>query len=293
MNAKNLVAPARSRRTCKGALLTLVTAVCTLAALGVFLAIVGDVAIKGFSAISPQLFTELPPPPAMAGGGIGNAILGTVILVGLGAGISLPISFLTAVYLSEYGRDSRFSRVIRSCVYLLSTTPSIILGLFAYAAIVVATGSFSAVAGGVALSLVMMPILVGSMEEALRSVPDELRYGSLALGASPVQTLTQVVLPSAMSSIITGAMLAVARASGESAPLIFTALFSQYWLDGLMAPTASLAVLIYNFGTSPFQNQQALAWAASLVLIAFVLIINITVRLAGRRKRLSATARRG
>jgi phosphate transport system permease protein len=293
MNAKLLRSQHRFKRTCKGILLTLLTATCTMAALGVFLAIVGDVAVKGFSALKPELFTELPPPPAMAGGGIGNAVLGTVILVGLGAAISLPVSFLTAVYLSEFGRESRLSKVIRSSVYLLSTTPSIILGLFAYAAIVVATGSFSAVAGGVALSLVMLPILVGSMEEALRSVPDELRYGSLALGATPVQTLMQVVLPSAISSIITGAMLAVARASGESAPLIFTALFSQYWAEGLMAPTASLAVLIYNFGTSPFQNQQTLAWAGSLVLIAFVLVINITVRLASRSKRLSAAGKRG
>lgn len=281
-----------SRRSIAGTLFIGFSCLCTALALSAFACIVGYVAFHGVATLNPDLIFELPPPPGMSGGGIANAIVGTCLMVALGTCFGFPLAFLAAIYLAEFGRQSRLSRVVAGAVNLLSATPSIILGLFAYATIVLATGTFSAVAGGFALALVMLPIMVRSTEEALRFVPDELRQGSLALGASHFQTIVQVVLPSAVPSIITGAMLAVARATGESAPLIFTALFSQFWADSAMAPTASLAVLVYNFATSPFQNQQQLAWSAALVLIFLVLTTNIVVRLASRKRRRPVTSRK-
>ena len=235
------------------------------------------VIVKGANRLNWSLFTELPPVALQSGGGIANALVGTVILVGLGALISIPIGVLAAVYLSEFS-SSRIARWIRFACNVLSGVPSIIIGIFAYGIIVLRTNSFSAYAGGFALAILMLPIIVRATDEALQLVPQEIRWASIAVGASSFHTVLQIVLPAALPAILTGITLAVARAAGETAPLIFTALFTQFWPGQLLQPTPSLAVLIYNFATVPYQNQQELAWAASLILVLLILLASTVSR---------------
>lgn len=254
-----------------------------LLALIPLVAVLSYVLIQGFSHLRPTIFVELPPPPMVEGGGFGNALVGTLLMVGLGALISVPFGILTAVYLAEFSRPS-IARWVRFATNILSGVPSIIIGVFAYAVLVYTTKTYSALAGGIALSVIMLPIIIRTTDEALQIVPQDVRWASVGLGASNYQTVLKVVLPAAMSAIATGVTLAVARAAGETAPLIFTALFSQFWPEGVLQPTASLAVLVYNFATVPFANQQNLAWSASLVLVFLVLVASILSRLATRRK---------
>jgi phosphate transport system permease protein len=247
------------------------------------IAVISYVIIQGGSRISLDLFTQLPPPPMAPGGGFANAIVGTLIMVGLAALISVPIGVLIAVYLSEFSSPT-IARSIRFATNVLNGVPSIIVGVFAYGLVVLTFKTFSALAGGVALSVLMLPIVIRTSDEALQIVPPEVRWASVGLGASDYQTVLKVVIPAALPAIVTGTTLAVARASGETAPLIFTALFTQFWPQGLLEPTPSLAVLVYNFAGVPFKNQQQLAWAASLLLVLLVLITSIISRLATRRK---------
>ncbi len=261
-----------------------VVAVAFLAiALVPLIAVISYVIIQGGSRISLDLFTQLPPPPMVPGGGFANAIVGTLIMVGLAALISVPIGVLIAVYLSEFS-SPKIARTIRFATNVLNGVPSIIVGVFAYGLVVVTFKTFSALAGGIALSVLMLPIVIRTSDEALQIVPPEVRWASVGLGASNYQTVLRVVVPAALPAIVTGTTLAVARASGETAPLIFTALFTQFWPQGLLEPTPSLAVLVYNFAGVPFKNQQELAWAASLLLVVLVLITSIISRLATRRK---------
>jgi phosphate transport system permease protein len=239
---------------------------------------------RGVPSLSLELFTELPPGAGTVGGGIGNAILGTLLLALVASAMSLPVGFLAAVYLAEYGGESRFATTVRFAGKVLTGLPSILAGVFAYAAVVTATGSFSVWAGGVATGILMVPIVMLTSEEALRMVPSKMRQAALGMGATRAQMIMQIVIPTALPAIVTGVMLALARAMGETAPLLFTALFSNYWFGGdLNEPIASLAVLIYNFSGSPFDNQVTLAWAASLVLVVLVLMTNITAQLVFRR----------
>jgi phosphate transport system permease protein len=228
--------------------------------------------------LSAAVFTSLPPAPLEQGGGFGNAIVGTLVMVGLAVLVSVPFGLLTAIYLSQ--TSGRVADTVRFCAKVLTGFPSILAGVFAYGAIVLATGSFSAVAGAVALAVLMLPTIILTSEEAIRMVPARMKEAALGMGATRAQTMWMVLLPTAMPGILTGIMLAVARAAGETAPLIFTALFSNYWLWShgraqLMQPTASLAVLIYNFAGMPFKNQVELAWAAALVLVLLVLAANL------------------
>jgi phosphate transport system permease protein len=257
---------------------------CVLIALVPLVAVITYVLIKGAGRISLELFTELPPPPLVQGGGFGNALLGTLLTVALGAVISIPVGVLAAIFLSEFGRGSRFAQWVNFFNNVLSGVPSIIVGVFAYGIIVLTTGTFSAVAGGVALAVLMLPIIVRTTEEALEAVPSEVRQASIGLGATKFQTISRVVVPASVAAATTGIMLAIARAAGETAPLIFTALFSQYWLNGIWAPTPTLSVLVYNYATAPYQGQQELAWAGSLVLVAMVLITSIIARWATRKQ---------
>lgn len=245
--------------------------------------------VKGGSRLNLAVFTELPPAAFDAGGGFGNAIVGTAVMVGIAALLSVPIGILIAVYLSEFGKQTRIARVARFCIKTLTGMPSILAGVFAYAAIVLLTGGYSAPAGGVALSLLMLPTVVLTAEESLRMVPNAMREAAYGMGCTPTQVVLRVVLPTATAGTMTGVMLAVARASGETAPLLFTALFSDYWITqqggfALMEPTASLAVLIYNYSGMPFENQVELAWAASLVLVILVMITNAAGRLLSLRQ---------
>ena len=214
------------------------------------------------------------------GGGFGNAIVGTVVMVGIAALISIPVGVLSAVFLAELGPNSRLAQAARFATKTLTGLPSILAGVFAYAVVVLLTGTYSAPAGGLALAVLMLPTVVLTAEEAIRAVPKITRDAAYGMGCTRSQVVWKVLLPTATPGILTGVMLAVARAAGETAPLLFTALFSSYWLfEGgqprLMQPTASLAVLIYNFAGMPFENQIELAWAASLVLVLMVLVINV------------------
>ena len=239
---------------------------------------------NGAPLLSASLFTELPPAAGMAGGGFGNAVVGTLVMVGLGLAFSAPPGILAAIYICEYHPRSRLSAAVRFVAKMLTGIPSIICGVFAFAAVVIATGKFSALAGGVALGVLMLPTILLTSEQALLGVQQAYREASYGLGATRFQTIFRVVLPDALPAIMTGVMLAVARAAGETAPLIFTALFSQYWASSLMEPTASLSVLIYNFSTVPFEHQVKMAWTASLVLVFLVTVTNVTAQLAFGKK---------
>ncbi|MBR8828550.1 MAG: phosphate ABC transporter permease PstA [Gomphosphaeria aponina SAG 52.96 = DSM 107014] len=242
--------------------------------------------IQGISSISPSVFIELPPPPMVEGGGFGNALLGTVIMVSIGALISVPIGILAAIFLSEYS-GGQIANWIRFATNVLSGVPSIIIGVFAFGAIVLTFKTYSAWAGGFALSILMLPIIIRTTEEALKLVPQEVRQASVGIGANDFQTVLFVVMPAAIPAILTGVTLAIARAAGDTAALLFTALFTQFWPNWenkLAEPTASLAVLVYNFAIVPFKNQQALAWAAAFILVLLVLLTSIISRLATSKR---------
>ncbi len=244
--------------------------------------------IRGSQRLSWSIFTELPPTAFEAGGGFGNAIVGTIVMVGIAMLLSVPLGIFAAVFLSEFGPDSKISQVARFCAKTMTGLPSILAGVFAYAAVVLITGTYSAPAGGIALALLMVPTVMLTAEEALKMVPRIMKDAAYGMGCTSTQVVTKVVIPTAMPGIITGVILAVARAAGETAPLLFTALFSGYWLfQGghveMMQPTASLAVLIYNFSGMPYENQIELAWTASLFLVFMVLVLNLISRAIGQR----------
>jgi phosphate transport system permease protein len=240
--------------------------------------------VEGGSRLSLELFTELPPAGFELGGGFGNAIVGTLVMVAIAAAISIPIGVLAAVYLCELGPSNKLGQTSRFLAKVLTGFPSILAGVFVYAVVVLAMGSYSAIAGGIALSILMLPTVVLTSEEALKMVPRKMKDAALGIGCTRTQMIWKVVLPTALPGILTGVMLGVARVSGESAPLLFTALFSNYWLNSLSEPAASLSILIYNFSSMPFENQIQLAWAASLVLVLIVLVFNVLSRLLGRPK---------
>ncbi len=239
---------------------------------------------NGLGSISPAVFTDLPPAAGMQGGGFRNAIVGTLLTCAIGAIISIPFGVLSAIYTVEFSQGNWIAHFVRFCTNVLSGVPSIIAGLFAYGVVVLLTGGFSAVAGGVALSVLMLPTIIRTAEEGLKSVPKATRLAAVGVGATNFETVTQIVLPAALPFIATGVTLAVARAAGETAPLLFTCLFNQYDIQGLWQPTATLSVLIYNFAISPYKNQQQLAWVAALLILVLILAISIIARVVSRRK---------
>jgi len=262
--------------------MTSLTALCTLVAVGVLAIILSYIAMRGISSLTLHFLIDSPRPVG-EGGGIGNAIVGSTVLLLLSSGIGVPLGIATGVYLSEFG-GGLFASVVRFLVDTLTGIPSIVTGVFVYAVIVLRMKHFSAFAGGIALALIMIPIVARTTEEMIRLVPHSLREGALALGAPQWRVTLGVVVPAAMSGIATGAMLAVARASGETAPLLFTAFGSRFFPRNLNEPIASLTVQIYNYAISPYDEWHAQAWAATLVLMALILSINILVRFMTRRK---------
>jgi phosphate transport system permease protein len=253
--------------------------VMTLLSLIPLFSVVLMLAWRGGRKLSLSVFTELPPAPLEQGGGFGNAVVGTLLIVALAVIVTVPIGMLVGVYLAQTP-NGRIAAAVRFCAKVLTGFPSILAGVFAYGAIVLTTGGYSAVAGAVALSILMVPTIILTSEDAIRMVPSRMRDAAIGMGATNTQVVWMVLLPTAMPGILTGVMLAIARAAGETAPLLFTALFSNYWLwsrgqTNLMQPTASLAVLIYNFASMPFPNQVELAWAAALVLVLLVLSANL------------------
>jgi len=270
-------------RTLFSILLSALVTVMTLTALVPLFAVLAMLIWRGRQKLSAEVFTSLPPAPLEQGGGFGNAIIGTLIMVGIATLISVPLGILTGLFLAQAPKDNKLASAVRLSAKVLTGFPSILAGVFAYGAIVLASGGYSAIAGGIALSILMLPTIILTSESAIGMVPPKMKEAAIGMGATGTQTVWMVLLPTAMPGILTGIMLAVARAAGETAPLLFTALFSNYWLSThghlkLMQPTASLAVLIYNFAGMPFKNQVELAWAAALVLVVLVLVINLIGR---------------
>ena len=253
--------------------------------------VLGYVLVKGGSTLSITLLTELPPPPGLEGGGIANAIVGTLAVSAVAALIAIPVGVGGGIFLAEYSRGGWFAQFIRFGTNVLSGVPSIIAGVFIYGTIVASRvlfgNAYSALAGGMALSILMLPTVIKTTDEGLKLVSDDLRRAALGVGASRFVMITRITLPTAFTPIATGVVLAIARAAGETAPLIFTALFSPYWSDlitgdGLLAPIASLSVLIYNFAIMPYEFHNQLAWSASFVLVAMILALNLLSRWLGR-----------
>lgn len=240
------------------------------------------VLLQGGRLLSLQLFLELPPAPGLSGGGIGNAVLGTILVTLLATLITVPVGIGGGVYLSEYAGKGWFGQFVGFANDVLAGVPSIISGVFIYGMIVATRlffgQSYSALAGGVALSVLMLPTVIKTTYEGLKLVPNDLRLGAYGVGASRFVTITRVVIPAALTPISTGVVLAIARAAGETAPLIFTALFSPFWPDGVFNPIATLSVLIFNFAIMPYEAQNELAWAASFVLVVMILIANLLSR---------------
>lgn len=255
------------------------TGVAALTVVSVLFLILGYLMWNGGKSLNFAFFTRLPTPVGESGGGMANAIVGSLKLLGLAALIGLPIGLLAGVYLAEFG-GKLFSFTVRYTTDLLNGVPSIVIGIFAYAVAVLPVKHFSTLAGGFALGVMVIPITLRSTEEFLRAVPGSLREGAMALGASKWKTIATVVLPAAKGGIITGMLLALARVAGETAPLLFTAFNNRFWSPGLSQPTASLPVVIYTYAIAPYDDWHRQAWAAGLVLLGLVLVANIGTRLA-------------
>ncbi|MCL1977635.1 MAG: phosphate ABC transporter permease PstA [Candidatus Bathyarchaeota archaeon] len=265
-------------RKFKNRLFFIICALCVVVAVIPLVSILFEVVIRG----APQLSLNFLTAPA-AKGGIGQAIQGTLILIGLTSIIGIPIGVLSGVYLSEFG-NNRYAQSLRTINNILTQFPSIIVGITAYGIIVLALGAFSAIAGAIALAFILIPIVTRTTEESLKLVPNNLREASLALGAHNWRTTLSVVLPAAKNGLVTGVLLAVARIAGETAPLIMTILGSRYFFQGFNQPMAALPLEIWRDSLQPYPDLQAKAWGAALILILMVLIINVAVRLASRSR---------
>ena len=253
------------------------TGLCTLVTVSVLFLILGYLIYNGGKSIDWNFLTKLPLPPGETGGGMANAIVGSATMVGLAALFGLPIGFLGGIYLAEFGGKS-MAFAVRYMADLLNGVPSIVIGIFAWGLMVKPMHGYSALAGGFALSLMLIPISLRTTEQFLLTVPRSLREGALALGAPKWRAISSVAVPAAMRGILTGMILGVARAAGECAPLLFTALNNNFWARGLREPTAALPVMIYRRAIAPYDDWNHQAWAAGLVLIAMVLITNIAAR---------------
>ncbi|HXJ82014.1 MAG TPA: phosphate ABC transporter permease PstA [Candidatus Methylomirabilis sp.] len=247
------------------------------------LLILGFLVYRGISAINVDFFIHLPKPVGEAGGGVANAIVGSAIMIGLAASMGLPIGILGGVYLAE-SRDRRVPWLVRFLCDVLNGVPSIVFGIFAYTVIVLPMRRFSALAGGFALGIIMLPIVVRTTEEMVRLVPDSLREAGLGLGLPRWKVTLRIVLPSARAGILTGVMVAIARIAGETAPLLFTALGNRFWQQGLDQPIAALPLQIYAYAIAPYDDWHRQAWAAALVLIAMVFMASLAARLVTRRR---------
>jgi phosphate transport system permease protein len=288
-NSRNLGTQLKKKngnpRSLFGIIMTGLAGACIVITLIPLFAVLTYVIAQGISHVNLDLLTKLPPPPGLQGGGVANAIIGTLIVVGLATVMAVPIGVMAAIYLSEFSNNNKIASWVRFATNILSGVPSIISGVFVFG-LLIGSGliGFSAIAGGVSLAVLMLPTIIRTTDEALQIVPQDIRWAALGVGAYNFQSVLFIVLPAALPSILTGVTLAIARAAGETAPLIFTALFSNFWPNRLNEPIATLSVLVYNFATAPFKPQQQLAWAGSLILVLMVLISSVSARLATRRK---------
>ena len=254
------------------------TGVCALIAVSALFFILGYLVFHGGKSISWSFFTKLPAPVGETGGGMANAIVGSAKLLLLASLLGVPIGFFGAIYLAEFSTRSTIAFVVRYAADLLNGVPSIVIGIFAYSLVVLPFKHFSTLAGGFALGLMMIPITLRSTEEFLLAVPRSLREGAMALGASRWKTIATVIVPAAYRGILTAILLAFARVAGETAPLLFTALGNRFWSPGWNQPTASLPVMIFTYAVAPYEDWHRQAWAAGLVLLGLILVINILAR---------------
>lgn len=265
------------RRNILNGIMLSITGICTVVTSSVLFLILGFLVYNGWRSLNWDFFTKLPLSAGEMGGGLANAIVGSAVLIVIAAAIGIPVGFLGGVYLAEFGGKT-VPMLIRYTADLLNGVPSIVIGIFAWTVVVVRMHHFSAWAGGFALSLMMIPIGLRATEQFLRAVPNSLREGSLALGASKTRTILHVIVPAARQGILTGMILGVARIAGETAPLLFTSFNNQFWAKTLNEPTASLPFMIYYLAISPYDDWHREAWAAGLVLLVLVLIANVASR---------------
>lgn len=273
--------PTKRRRITNAVMLGLLTVAAIGATLPLVL-IIFHLLRNGLSSVQPSFFTNMPAPPGRTGGGMANAIVGTVILIAMACGFGLPVGIGAGLYLSEY-RGSRLATAVRFLCDVLNGLPSIVIGIFAWELFVRPIGHFSAVSGALALGAMMIPLLTRTTEEMIRTVPNSLREAALALGYSRWRTSLAIVLRTALPGIVTGALVAVARIGGETAPLLFTAFNNQYWSASLTQPIGSLTVQIYTYAISPYDDWHRQAWAGAFVLVMMILTLSVIARLATRR----------
>jgi phosphate transport system permease protein len=260
-----------------------IVSLATALAVAVLLIILGYIVVQGAPALNAAFFTQPPLPIGEVGGGVAPAILGTVSMLLVAAAIGVPAGMGTAIYLAEVGRG-RFPSVVRFCIDLIAGLPSIVVGVFVYALVVLPMRRFSALAGGVALGVMMIPLVVRTTEEMVRLVPSSLREASLALGVRWWVTSLRIILRTATAGVITGIMLAIARIGGETAPLLFTAFNNQFWQAGLDQPISSLTVQLFTYSIAPYDDWHRQAWAAALVLMTITLLLSVGARVAGRQR---------
>lgn len=246
--------------------------------------ILGDIFLKGIRYINLRIFFELPKPPGVPGGGIGNALVGTLILAFFASILGIPIGIMVGVYVNEYGRG-KLAWWTKFLTEVLTSFPTIIIGVFVYIIVVIPMKTFSALAGSIALAIIMLPIVAKAADESIKMVPLTTREAAYALGVPKWRTILKIVIPSASSGIVTGIMIAIARIVGETAPLLFTSLNNVYWSISLFRPIGSLTVTIFNYATSPYDDWRNMAYAAALVLVFLVLVLNIFARLYASRRR--------
>jgi phosphate transport system permease protein len=253
------------------------TGVCALVAVSALFFILGYLVYHGGTSISWNFFTKLPAPVGETGGGMANAIVGSAKLLLLASLVGVPIGFFGAIYLAEFSGGT-VAFIVRYAADLLNGVPSIVIGIFAYSLVVLPLKHFSTFAGGFALGLMMIPVTLRSTEEFLRAVPNALREGAMALGASKWKTIATIIVPAAYRGILTAILLAFARVAGETAPLLFTAFGNRFWSPGWSQPTASLPVMIFTYAIAPYEDWHRQAWAAGLVLLGLILVVNIVAR---------------
>jgi phosphate transport system permease protein len=266
-----------ARRNIVNNVMLTITGICTVLTVSTLFVVLGFLVVNGWRSLNWDFFTKLPLSAGETGGGMANAIVGSGIVISIAAAIGIPVGFLGGIYLAEFGGKT-FAMLVRYTADLLNGVPSIVIGIFAWTVIVVPMHHFSAWAGGFALSLMMIPIGLRATEQFLRGVPNSLREGSLALGASKTRTILSVIVPAAKQGILTGLILGVARVAGETAPLLFTSFNNQFWASKLGEPMATLPVMIYTHAISAYDDWHRQAWAAGLVLLVLVLIANIASR---------------
>ena len=281
MSAAGRSSAARRRRIASG-LMTGACAAAVVLALLPLAFVFFTIVTRGIAALNGEFFTKLPKPTGETGGGMANAIVGSVKMIALASTIAVPVGILAGIHVAEY-RDSPLASSVRFAADVLNGIPSIVVGIFAYGLVVIPMRRFSAIAGGVALAIMMIPIITRTTEELIRLVPQSLREGGLALGASRAKVTFSIVVPAALPGILTGILVAIARIAGETAPLLFTSLNNQFWSPRLDQPTASLTVQIYNYALSPYEDQRRQAWAGALVLVALVFLFSVLARAVTRR----------